>query len=221
MTVIQIIIIMLFAGLLGGIVNYGLARTPSLTWGDLRWSVTIGIGATFLVPLFLNTISSSLLTGILDGTGKNSDIFVFFGFCLLGSIASKSMIQTLTKKILRTAEEAKKEVQLLKDEVAPVLIKETEPETEELNHNGAKMEAYGLVGDDAPKIIKALGNSKFARRTVGGIKSESKVSREKVIETLNWLQSNGLGFSTGDPKNYWSLSEKGQRVFREIIQKDA
>jgi predicted transcriptional regulator len=214
----QIICMMFAAGVLGGIVNYGLSRTNKSTLKDLGWSIAIGLGASFLVPLFLNTISSSLLSGLLDGSAEISDPFVFFGFCLLGAIASKAMIQTLTQKVLRTAQEAKNEVQSLKSEVAPVLIKETEPE-EELEQGGVKVEGYGLVGTEPPSIIKALGNSKYSRRTVSGIQKESGVPKEKVIEVLQWLQSNGLGFTTGQPKHYWSLTEKGRRVFQDIIGK--
>lgn len=111
MSEFHIFIFMIVAGILGGVVNYGLTRPEKMDYRNLFWSILIGTAASLLVPLFLNTISSSLLASILDGTAKSSDVYVFFGFCLLGAIASKSMIQTLTNKILRTAEEAKRKCQ--------------------------------------------------------------------------------------------------------------
>ncbi len=229
MSVFHMIIIMITAGVLGGIVNYGLTRPEKMDYSSLLWSVVIGIAAALLVPLFLNTISSSLLAGILEDTAKSSDIYIFFGFCLLGAIASKSMIHTLTNKILRTAEEAKDRVEDLERNVSPILIKETEPENnqeeeevqEELASTGFTVRSLGLVGDDAPKIIKALGNSKYSRRTVKGVSKESGVTIEKTVETLEWLQKNGLGFTTGSPKHYWSLTQEGRGIFSRVIKNDS
>ena len=100
MTTFEVVLLMFFAGVLGGIVNFALSRTENSTFRDVLWSIVVGLGAAFLVPLFLNTISSSLLLGLLDGSASGSDVFVFFGFCLLGAIASKAMINTLTQKVL-------------------------------------------------------------------------------------------------------------------------
>lgn len=212
----SVIILMIVAGALGGLVNYGLARTESSTVRDIGWSILIGLGASLLVPLFLNTISSTLLTGLLEGTGSKADPFVFFGFCLLGAIASRSLIQTLSQKILRTAEEAKSEVENLRNEVDPVVAKETEPE-EELATVGPTVRAFGLTGEEAPQVIKALGNSKYSRRTMSGVVKESNVSKEKALEVLNWLQKNGLAYSSGSPKYYWSLTQEGRQVFKRVI----
>jgi len=228
MTVMNIIIIMMVAGVLGGAVNYGLSRPEKFDLSSLLWSVLTGIAAALLVPLFLNTISSTLLEGILEGTAKPSDVYVYFGFCLLGAIASKSMIHTLTNKILKTAEEAKDKVEDLEKNVSPIIIKETEPDNEqeeedqeELASTGATVRGFGLVGDDAPKIIKALGNSKYSRRTVSGVRKEASVTTDKTIEILEWLQKNGLGFTTGAPKHYWSLTQEGRSVFVKIIEDDS
>lgn len=228
MTIYYVIGIIFAAGVMGGYVNFALGRSINSKLSDVWWSVVIGLGAAFLVPLFLNTISSSLLSGILDGSSKQADWFVFFGFCLLGAIASRTMIQTLTQKVLRTAEEAKREVEKLKEEVDPIIIKETEPaiketepETTERSSGGDRVQGYGLVGEEPPKIIKVLGGSKYSRRTVQGIQKEAKVPLEKVYELLSWLQMNGLAATTGEPNNYWSLTEKGRSVFANTIKEEA
>ena len=223
MTTYFVVGIIIMAGVFGGFVNFALGRSSDSTWRDAWWSVVIGVGAAFLVPLFLNTISSSLLSGILDKSAAQADGFVFFGFCLLGAIASRSMIQTLTQKLLRATEDTKREVKKLKEEVEPIIIKETEPEETELEDQkqskvGLWSEAYGLSGKEQPKIIKALGNSKYSRRTVQGIRKETDVPLEKVYELLSWLHMNGLATTTGDPGNYWSLTEKGYHVFNSVIK---
>jgi len=228
MSVYCVIGLMICAGVLGGLVNYGLTRSEQTDWRGIFWSVLIGVAAALLMPLFLNTISSSLLTGILEGKSKSSDIYVYFGFCLLGAIASKSMIQTLTDKVLRTAEEAKDKVDKLENNFSPILIKETEPENdqpkkefEEIRASGDSFHSVGYVGDDVPKIIKALGNSMYSRRTVNGISKESGVAIEETVGTLDWLQRNGLAFTTGAPQHYWSLTQEGRSTFSQLIQKDS
>ena len=89
----QIIAIIFVAGVAGGTVNFALSRRGSSVRKDLVekdlsrkewfWSVAVGLGAAFLMPLFLNTISSTLLQDILDATpaepASRADIYVFGG----------------------------------------------------------------------------------------------------------------------------------------------
>lgn len=219
MTHIEIVGVMVAAGLLGGTVNFALSRTEHSTWRDWFWSVVVGLGASLLVPLFLNTISSSLLSGLLGGTSGKADIYVFSGFCLLGAIASKAMIQTLTQRVLREAQEARKEVENLKEEIAPIVVKETEPE--DISGFSSKVEAYGYVAKETELVIKALGNSEYSRRTVGGIQKDTSVTLSKVTETLEWLEANGLAVSSGTEIRYWGLTTKGRDVFRNILGQGA
>lgn len=212
----DVIGLIISAGAFGGLINFAQTRTNESTWGDVFWSVVIGLGAAFLIPLFLNTISSTLLAGLLNGTASSADPFVFFGFCLLGAITSKSMIQSLSQKVLRLLEETKRDVENLKDEVEPIIVKETEPDERKSNEIAFRVEAYGLTGDDAPKVIKALGDGKYSRRTVHGIAKDADIAENTVIETLHWLQQNGLATTTGGPRHYWSLTDTGRTAFTDV-----
>jgi hypothetical protein len=217
MSNLEIIAVMVGAGLCGGTANFALSRTEHSRWPDCFWSVVVGIVASFLVPLFLNTISSSLLSGLLSDSSGKADIYVFAGFCLLAAIASQAMIQTLTQRLLRESQETRKEVESLKEEVSPIVAKETEPESP--GSSPFKVEAYGLVGDEPNLIIKSLGNSKYSRRTPDGIQKETSVPRNKVIETLHWLEANGLAVSAGGVTGrYWSLTKKGRNVFQSVLE---
>ncbi len=219
----NIIALMVIAGFCGGTANFALSRTEHSTWLDWFWSVVIGIVASFLVPLFLNTISSSLLSGLLSGSSGKADIYVFAGFCLLAAIASKAMIQTLTQRVLREAQEARgkaqeasKEVESLKQEIIPIIEKETEPESPD--SSPFKIEAFGLVGEEPKLIIKSLGNSKYSRRTTKGIQKETGVPLNKVTETLDRLEANGLAVSFRmDTGSRWGLTMKGRDVFRSML----
>lgn len=100
--------IVFLAGVLGGIINW-LISSKDEDAGRVGWlkSVVVGIGASSLMPLFLNTISSTLVPNILDGKGTSGDVLVFAGFCLLAAISSRAFIETLTNKVLREVRETK------------------------------------------------------------------------------------------------------------------
>jgi hypothetical protein len=122
-----IIGVILFAGALGGWINYLVSLTqgeksdkPDLIqevtsvrvprWQGLWRSLLLGIGAAFLVPLFLNMISSTLVDNI-HNPEKGYDypkVLVFLGFCLVASISSTAFIKTISDRVLKLAEEAKK-----------------------------------------------------------------------------------------------------------------
>ena len=109
---IQLIVVMIVAGIAGGTVNYALLSDGDRTgWGAWCRASGMGLAASFLMPLFLNTISSSLVPNILDAKGGAGDILFFAGFCLLAAISSRAFITTLSDKILREARDAKHQVQ--------------------------------------------------------------------------------------------------------------
>jgi len=103
------ILIMLVAGIFGGVINYYLDQESKeenkrVVTANYRRSVIISLGAALLVPLFLKMISSDLadLSKIDPAT-----IMVFFGFCLVAAISSRKFIATLSEKVLQEVKEAK------------------------------------------------------------------------------------------------------------------
>ena len=94
------VVVMLIAGIFGGVINYLLDQesgksSAQLERNALLKSITIGLGASFLVPLFLAIISSDLIElNKLD----SSKILVFLGFCLVAAISSRKFIFTLSEK---------------------------------------------------------------------------------------------------------------------------
>lgn len=111
----QILLIMLVAGLLGGLVNAALATEPP-TRRALGASALAGVGAALLVPLFLSTISSDLFEALFEKDSGPKDLFVFGSMCVLAGISSRAFIQTLSQKILREAREAKEQAQRATEE---------------------------------------------------------------------------------------------------------
>jgi len=110
---------MFTAGIFGGIISYFLDQDSSesnvkIRHNSLLKSVIIGVGASFLVPLFLAIISSDLLK--LDKFDP-SKILVFFGFCLIAAISSRKFIVTLSERVLKEAREAKQKVKQVEDKI--------------------------------------------------------------------------------------------------------
>lgn len=83
-------------------------------------SIIIGVGASLMVPLFLNMISSNLLD-VIRGTqtvpGDTSKLLVFFGFCLVAGISSRAFIRTISDRVLSEAKEAKQKARKADEKV--------------------------------------------------------------------------------------------------------
>jgi biotin operon repressor len=213
---------------LGGTVNYAISRpakairNEAFSRKEWFWCVILGIGASFLMPLFLNTISSTLLSGILQNQpADRSAMFVFGGFCLLGAIASRAMIRSLSEKILqdlkKETEEAHKEAleahqktQELEDDVAPIIAKETEHETSTTSTPPAAMP---FLPEELEVVLDALGSSKYSWRSVSGISAEIGKDRDAVAAKLRELEGLGLAAEVRRKKGLrWALTDQGRAM---------
>jgi hypothetical protein len=204
-----LILIMIVSGVLGGLVNYWHDTIEDTDRHPIIKRISLGLAASFVVPLFLNTISSSLLA---ESKTDPLKLFVFAGFCIIAAISSKAFIKSLTKRILEKVEQVDKKQAEMEVTVEPIIAKETEPEIIE-NDKGIVAEGYGLVGE-AKGIVLALKNPKYTWRYIGGISKESGASTDKVLETLEWLVINELAReSKGKKGRIWALTSKGREVF--------
>ena len=82
-----LLIIMVLCGIYGGYVAYRLMPEADATPSALRTSIVTGACAALLVPLFLNTISSDLMTSSRSDPLK---LLVFTGFCLVAAVSGSS-----------------------------------------------------------------------------------------------------------------------------------
>ena len=96
------------AGVIGGMVDFFHFKGRTVTtepWvKTLAISILMGFVAAFLVPLFLAMISSNLISDI----GKRAfnyesfiNLLILFGFCLLASMYSRSIIRVVSDRWLR------------------------------------------------------------------------------------------------------------------------
>ena len=203
---ILIIILMIGAGLLGGITNYFRIEEEKKGWFSFLKNVLLGISASILIPLFLNMISSNLFEESHFNTSK---LFILFGFFLIASLSSKVFIETLSQRLIKEFEKTKEKVDKIEKSTAPIIDKETEPEEKEDVGSFLKVRGFSF-DEDAKKVINALGG-KYAWRTLRGIAKETEMTKESVLNSLNWLSSNRLA-ETGE-KGRWALTSEGRDVF--------
>ena len=216
----------IFAGVLGGLLNFYLTRRTEPEESSLSKSIALGIGAAFLVPLFLNTISSSILDDIRkkpDDLSKN--ILVFFGFCLVGAVSSKAFIQTISRRILEEAREAKKVAKAaskkaseIESAVEPIIEKETEAESE----TGAAETKAPLpnLNDQEYEVLQALANGEKALRTRTSLAKQTGMTHGEVSQIVERLREKNLVAKkemkkeNGAKIHRWSITPKG----REIVE---
>lgn len=136
---------MILSGIVGGFINYYLNSPPEDE--SVHKSILLGIGASLLVPLFLNIISSNLIEQCKSDMYK---LLVFAGFCLVAAIFSKSFINTVSESALKVL---KKEVNELQKEVKPIIDNLTENDTNEsIEINGVPRSDIDLESEPVNRL---------------------------------------------------------------------
>lgn len=213
-----VVVIMLFAGVFGGAVNVALQGEAATrrTW---ILSIVTGVGASLLTPLFLGTVSSSLLREILSQTdaspGRFEKLFVYGGFCLLAAICSKAFIQTLSESVLQKVEQVKRQ-----SEDAKRQAEDTEHELKQVRTTvedvSATAEAardavqYQLVRTGSGKIEKsALGkHASVVGKSIAALESESAFANEDIEFGADTQDPWAGQFGNRSSTDHWRLEAK-------------
>src|ERR1035437_1606630 len=124
-----ILLIMITAGVLGGIANYFLSdRQNDVGRRDWGKFLILGVIAALTVPLFLNMISSNLLEAART---RPVDFFVFAGFCLIYVVASRRVFENVANKLMGQMDQMRREMGQMKQlrQEAPVSVAPREEPT--------------------------------------------------------------------------------------------
>jgi predicted DNA-binding transcriptional regulator len=195
---IILLIIMLASGIFGGFINYFMNNEE-----NKKASIIYGIGASLMVPLFLNMISSNILDKIW-GSELNPYHFVFTGVCIVAAISSRAFIKNISSRIFKDIEETKKEVSNVKGSVNQILDSFTEVDHEE--------EIKEQLSDDQKKVLTEMARGKMVLRTIKGIAKETQLSPESVNHAISDLTSKGFVRQherDGSPR--WVITLKGRK----------
>lgn len=187
-----IILIIIFAGLLGGVTNYLLQWDPNNEIRQSRMmllkSLLMGLCASCTVPLFLQVLPNTLLD--ISDCMPVKNYLILAGLCVLAAYFSKRFLEDLYDKISKVekkTEEVQKAVENAElqnqelddiDDIAAEIIQTFNPE---------------FQMDEIRKVTKAVLNTTYSYRTVPGIAEDTlgDDKREQVKSILNLLMKAG------------------------------
>ena len=208
---LQIITVMLGAGMFGGFVNFYLSKPDDIPAPSWIRSVLVETAASFLVPLFLNMISSNLID-LIKG-GDSSKLLIFLGFCLVAAISSTAFIRTISDRVLNEAKQAKAVAQTASEQVAevqadikPIVAKETEQD------DSATMASSAGPSTNEGTILKALAGGRWVLRSQGGLAKDASLDSGEVARLLFAMGQQGL-VGKRSTKNgvRWFITEEGRQ----------
>ena len=169
------------------------------------------MAASFLVPLFLNMISSNLIDVIKSG--DNSKLLILLGFCLVAAISSTAFIRTISDRVLTEAKQAKvaaqeatAQVAQVQEEIQPLVAKETEQD------DAAAVVTLGSSpSTNEDSILRALAVRRWALRSQSGLAKETHLDSGEVARMLDDLGKRGL-VDKRSTKNgtRWFISDQGR-----------
>ncbi len=194
--------------------------------------VLSGIGASILVPLFLNMLSSSLIEFSDDYNKIN--YFVFAGFCFVAGYFSDRFINSVGERVLKDLEktnikieEAMSNTKQNEEKLDILVSSESDIDEEEVSVNIdlSKFKEHKKFADDdiktqIDKVIKSfLGKYRF--RTAKGISKELDYNVIIVESILNELQEQGMlkMLTDKDGKTLWAVTHLGKMFGKELKDK--
>ncbi|MGE5386247.1 MAG: YEATS-associated helix-containing protein [Betaproteobacteria bacterium] len=207
--------IMVLAGLLGGLANFFLSERQG-ELGRREWLKypILGVVAALTVPLFLNMISSTLLEGART---KPIDFYVFSGFCLIYTVASRRLFENVAIKLMTQIDQVKREMNVMKqlrDAAAEAPIKEEKTEVPEIKPDPRESLSYSDI-----EILRALSEESYVYGNLASLCDKTRLARELVSQRLMVMKAMGVIDTRINEKNvlHWSVSPRGKQVLGEIL----
>jgi len=229
-----VLAIMIFAGMLGGLINYlfRLENSSTAKWNFkiiFRFAIT-GIGAASLIPLFLSLGRSSILDDLLNQdpafeTERIKNYFTFFGFSLLASIYSKAFIENLSSKLIKEVNDAKKEMKKSVEESKQVKdfliegiadVDDVEVDREDQSF----IQFCNSLDDQEDHVIQSFDqfNKKFLTKDF--ISNRLGLASDRLIKTAESLEEKDLlKHIVSESGKTWYLTKKGKKVLKFKTQK--
>ena len=185
-----ILLIMIVAGVLGGIANFFLSDR-SADPGRREWGkyIILGVISALTVPLFLNMLSSNLLEAART---RPVDFFVFAGFCLIYVVASRRVVENVANRLLGQMDQMKREMVQLKQqrqEAPPPVSREEAPALADAPLAVPKIEAVkeSLSYNDI-EILRALAEEHYVYGNLVGLTDKTGLARDLVSTRLTVLK---------------------------------
>jgi hypothetical protein len=202
-----VLLIIILGGSLGGLISAFISEDLDRSWAFCGRRIVIGLGAAFLVPLFLNMLSSTLLE---QAKTTPSAYLIFGGLCIIAAASTKAFISTTSDRLMRQVNEVEEKVRMLRQSIEPILIKEKEPEAR--LQFVARSETETPVSEPERTILQALNDGAYSMRTLDGIAKETSLDFNFVSSYIGQLQTRGLASNIvgDDDRSFWFLTQLGK-----------
>lgn len=215
-----IMLIMVVAGLLGGVANSFLSeRSADAGRRDWLRYPALGVIAALTVPLFLNMISSNLLEA---ARSRPVDIFVFAGFCLIYVVASRRLFENVANKLLFQVDQVRREVAQIRQqrrEIYPPLREEAAPPAEAGVAAPRGEPVREALSYNDIEILRAIGEENFVYGNLTGLAEKTGLARDLVSLRLTVLKNIGVIETRINEKSvlHWYVSPKGKQMLGDIL----
>jgi len=176
--------IMIGSGILGGLVNFFLSEyhKPPV-WKAVLGHCLLGIVAALTVPLFLNMISSNLLTVV---PRKPVNLFIFNGICLLFAVFSCKLKENIFNKRFQGTGNSKREYGNA----------DTAETDFDLKIGCRKVSKDRLrragISESELKILQVMARGDHVHQSLVGLLQDPELAKEQINETLSFLMAKGL-----------------------------
>ena len=217
-----VFLIMIAAGVLGGIANYFLSdRQNDSVRGDWGKFLILGVIAALTVPLFLNMISSNLLEAART---RPVDFFVFAGFCLIYVVTSRRFFENVANKLMNQMDQVRREMGQMKQQrqdaaILPATLRE-EPATAPEAPATAKPEVIkeSLSYNDI-EILRALAEDSYVYGNLVGLTDKTGLARDLVSTRLTVMKNLGVIETRINDKNvlHWYVSPRGKQMLGDVL----
>lgn len=219
--IIILALVMSIAGVFGGLINYYQLTQEREDEAALPRCIVLGIGAAFLVPVILFFVQSDLIAEIQD---QPSQLLIYTGFCLIVAIASRLVLTSTPKRILKEAEVARAQVEqiqhelkVMQEELLPLLDTETEQDTDR-DDNAGPIDPNEELDVAASKVLRTLGIGRHIYRSMAGLCREAEADETTIQKSLNVLVNRQLAGKLHTRKGVrWYLTEKGRRALDLLV----
>ena len=203
--------IMVISGILAGLTNYFFSENqkPRVLQAILGRCL-LGIAAALTVPLFLNIISSNLLTT----AQKNPiNLLVFNGICLIFAFVLCRFKEIIFVKQSQKTEKDKKDNTI----IIPIKT-EYGFETSQREFLRDKINRTGMSASEL-KILGSIANKKHAHTSLVDLLKDPGLINEKINETLSSLMAKGFVEQRLSQENrlLLYLTPKGNRILTKAL----
>lgn len=217
-----VFLIMIAAGVLGGIANYFLSdRQNDSVRGDWGKFLILGVIAALTVPLFLNMISSNLLEAART---RPVDFFVFAGFCLIYVVASRRFFENVANKLMNQMDQVRREMGQMKQQRQDAAILPATPREEPAPASEAPATAKPEVIKESLsyndiEILRALAEDSYVYGNLVGLTDKTGLARDLVSTRLTVMKNLGVIETRINDKNvlHWYVSPRGKQMLGDVL----